>query len=176
MAKDTRFLKKIYLFSLTISCVLGISICINVYLFHAFHLPLPTKKFEKVLISSETDSASYDPKLFHPFQDPKCRHFNVQVCNILAKENFWADKNKYLTGGQDEQQSAEMVLNVLPRKWRNLGPRTYRERNRILCYSNGRSSGLRVAWYVYTRNIASINSVFHLISGFPQVIKKKETK
>ena len=88
MAKDTRFLKKIYLFSLTISCVLGISICINVYLFHAFHLPLPTKKFEKVLISSETESASYDPKLFHPFQDPKCRHFTVQVCNILAKENF----------------------------------------------------------------------------------------
>ena len=119
MAKDTRFLKKIYLFSLTISCVLGISICINVYLFHAFHLPLPTKKFEKVLISSEIDSASYDPKLLHPFQDPKCRHFNVQVCNILAKKKSFQlifDKNKYLTGGQDEQQSAEMVLNVLPRK------------------------------------------------------------
>ena len=83
MATDTSFFKKVYLFCLAISCALGISICINVYLFHAFPLPLSTKKIEIVLNNTETA----DRKPSHPFQDEKCQHFAVQVCNDKTSWN-----------------------------------------------------------------------------------------
>ena len=175
MATDTRFLKNLYIFCLAISCALGIFICINVYLFHTFPLPSFPTNFEKFINSNAIGSASYDRTVFHPFQDPKCRHFAVQVCNNVTSWNtklLGLIKNKYATGGRDGQQSAQMVPNVLPRKWRNLGSRTDRERNRNHCYSNGWSSGLRVARYDYSRNIASINSVFHKLSNRKKLSNK----
>ena len=79
--------------------------------------------------------------------------FFFQYCDIMELKSFWANTNKYVTGGRGRQQSAEMVSDVLPRKWRNLGPRTYRRRNGDLYYSNAQSNGLQFAWYYDTVEI-----------------------